>query len=76
MNGPHQGRDVGTAPETRKGGGGSAMIPKLATDLWLLTHPDLRRTARVHTFFDFVAQAIEAHSAVLVGEVPLITTKH
>ncbi|QEA38239.1 LysR family transcriptional regulator [Pistricoccus aurantiacus] len=48
----------------------SAMIPELTIDLWLLTHPDLRRTARVRTFFEVVAQAIEARNAVLLGEHP------
>lgn len=33
-------------------------IPALATDLWLLTHPDLRKTARVRAFLDFVAAAV------------------
>ena len=28
-------------------------IPALATDLWLLVHEDIRRTARVRTFMDF-----------------------
>ncbi|MEM9605693.1 MAG: LysR family transcriptional regulator [Pseudomonadota bacterium] len=29
-------------------------------DLWLLAHPDVRRSARVHAFFDFAATAITA----------------
>jgi len=33
-------------------------IPALATDLWLLTHPDLRKTARIRAFMDFVANAV------------------
>ncbi len=48
----------------------SAIIPELSTDLWLLTHPDLRRTTRVRTFFDFVAQAIDVRSSMLLGEHP------
>lgn len=33
-------------------------IPELATGLWLLTHPDLRRVARVSAFMSFVAVTI------------------
>ncbi|MEM9316706.1 MAG: LysR family transcriptional regulator, partial [Pseudomonadota bacterium] len=29
-------------------------------DLWLLAHPDVRRSARVHAFFDFASSAITA----------------
>ncbi|MEC9481824.1 MAG: LysR family transcriptional regulator [Halomonas sp.] len=43
-------------------------IPELATDLWLLTHPDLRRTARILAFFDFVALSLAAQQACLLGE--------
>ncbi len=42
-------------------------IPELATDLWLLTHPDLRRTVRVRAFLDFVAEAAKAHGSALDG---------
>ena len=30
-------------------------IPSMATDLWILTHPDLRRTGRIRAFLDHVA---------------------
>ena len=30
-------------------------IPSMATDLWLLTHPDLRKTERIRVFLDHVA---------------------
>lgn len=33
-------------------------IPELATDLWLLTHPDLRRVARIRALMSFVAEAV------------------
>lgn len=33
----------------------SGAIPSMATDLWLLTHPDLRKTERVRVFLDHVA---------------------
>ncbi|MDP4024403.1 LysR substrate-binding domain-containing protein [Methylobacterium sp. NEAU 140] len=32
--------------------------PDLSADLWILTHPDLRRAARVRAFMDHVAAAI------------------
>ena len=30
-------------------------IPSMATDLWILTHPDLRKVERIRTFLDHVA---------------------
>ncbi|MCE8016562.1 LysR family transcriptional regulator [Halomonas sp. MCCC 1A17488] len=35
-------------------------IPELATDLWLLTHPDLRRVVRIRAFMAFVAEVLVA----------------
>jgi len=35
----------------------SAPIDDLATPLWILTHPDLRRTARIQAFIDTVGRA-------------------
>jgi DNA-binding transcriptional LysR family regulator len=32
--------------------------PAIASDLWLLTHPDLRYATRVRAFMDFMAQAM------------------
>lgn len=32
--------------------------PKFNWDIWLLSHPDLRRNARVHAFFQFAADEI------------------
>ncbi len=32
--------------------------PKLAADLWILTHPDMRHTPRVRLFLDFIATEI------------------
>ncbi|KXF81591.1 LysR family transcriptional regulator [Enterovibrio coralii] len=43
-----------TAPDTRYDG-----------QLWLLAHPNLRRSARVHAFFEFVSTHIHEHIAVL-----------
>ncbi|KAA0011902.1 LysR family transcriptional regulator [Billgrantia pellis] len=34
-------------------------IPELATELWLLTHPDLRRVARIRAFMGFVADVLK-----------------
>ena len=42
-------------------------IPALSADLWLLTHPDLRETARIRAFLDFVADAVVDHRARLAG---------
>jgi len=32
----------------------SAALPELTTELWLLTHPDLQRTARIRALLDFL----------------------
>lgn len=42
-------------------------IPALSTDLWLLTHPDLRKTARIQALLNFVANAVKDHGARLAG---------
>ena len=34
----------------------------MSIDIWLLTHPDLRRAARVQTFMEFLSGAIRAHA--------------
>lgn len=39
-------------------------------DVWLLTHRDLRRTARVRAFLDFLADALVPLRPVLMGERP------
>ncbi|WP_409525575.1 LysR family transcriptional regulator [Nitrincola sp. MINF-07-Sa-05] len=33
-------------------------VPELATELWLLTHPDLRRVARIRAFMETIAEGI------------------
>ncbi len=43
-------------------------IPELATDLWLLTHPDLRRVARIRAFMAYVAEAVKASDYRLAGQ--------
>lgn len=47
--------------------------PDLAADLWLLTHPDLRRAARVRVFLDFVAAEVAKRRALIEGE-PSVTS--
>ena len=46
------------------------MLPpkEMETELWLLTHPDLRRTARVRAFMDFLSDAIKRDVALIEGE--------
>lgn len=43
-------------------------IPELATALWQLTHPDLRRVARIRAFLAFVAEAVREQASRLAGE--------
>ncbi|HYM31755.1 MAG TPA: LysR family transcriptional regulator [Candidatus Cybelea sp.] len=42
-------------------------LPELARELWIATHGDLRRTARVRAFFELVGEGIAAQRAVLEG---------
>lgn len=42
-------------------------IPELARSWRLLAHPDVRRTARVSAFFDFIAGEIDTLKPVLTG---------
>ncbi len=39
-------------------------------DLWLLTHEDLRRTARIRAFLDFLAEALAGEADLLEGQRP------
>ncbi len=41
-------------------------VPSLATDLWILTHPDIRKTGRVRAFLDYVAGFAETSHFDLV----------
>ena len=50
------------APAGRKG-----HAEALGGDLWLLTHPDIRRTARIRAVTDFLYQALRAERARLAG---------
>jgi DNA-binding transcriptional LysR family regulator len=41
--------------------------PALAGELWLVTHPDLRRTARVRTFMETLARGLRRERPLLEG---------
>lgn len=43
-------------------------VPSLTSDLWLLTHADLRKTARIRVLMDFLGDALRAHPQVGLGE--------
>ena len=38
-------------------------LPELATELWLLTHPDLQRTARIRALLDLLYDALRSQRA-------------
>ena len=42
--------------------------PRFAADLWLLTHPDLRKAARVRALLDFLAEEIARLRPLIEGE--------
>jgi DNA-binding transcriptional LysR family regulator len=46
------------------------VIPEMASALWLLTHPDLRRVARIRAFLDFMASWLADRHSVLEGLTP------
>jgi DNA-binding transcriptional LysR family regulator len=43
---------------------------EMAGALWLLTHPDLRNTARIRAFLDFMAGALAGERVLLEGLSP------
>jgi DNA-binding transcriptional LysR family regulator len=43
-------------------------LPQMETTLWLITHPDLRRTARIRTFLDFAAERLAGLRPQLEGK--------
>ena len=45
----------------------SPPLPELEGELWLLTHPDLRNTARVRAFLDFCSDAIARRLEIIEG---------
>jgi DNA-binding transcriptional LysR family regulator len=42
--------------------------PGFATSLWILTHPDLKRAARIKAFIDFMSAALRRKRRLLAGE--------
>lgn len=47
-----------------------APLPDAATDLWLLTHADLRKTARVRALLEFLHEGLRAQKDLLEGRRP------
>ncbi|HKE13392.1 MAG TPA: LysR family transcriptional regulator [Kofleriaceae bacterium] len=47
-----------------------APIEKMATALWVLTHADLARTARIHAFHEFMARELVRERPLLEGRRP------
>ena len=45
----------------------AALPDDFTLDLWLLTHEDLRRTARIRAFLDFLAHRLAAEAPLLEG---------
>jgi DNA-binding transcriptional LysR family regulator len=45
-------------------------MPDLTRELWIVTHADLRHTARVRAFFELVGGGIVAERALIEGEAP------
>ena len=46
------------------------VLEEFGIDLWLLTHPDLKNTARVVAFIHHMAEALADRQAALRGELP------
>jgi DNA-binding transcriptional LysR family regulator len=42
-------------------------VPELTRELWIVTHGDLRRTARVRAFFDVVGQGLAEKQSLFAG---------
>lgn len=45
-----------------------APMPEFDAGLWLLTHPDLRRVARIRAFMDFMAPALAGYAPLFAGK--------
>jgi len=43
--------------------------PELTSELWVLTHSDLRNTARVRTLFTFLHESFKAQKDLFEGNV-------
>ncbi|MEE8350700.1 MAG: LysR family transcriptional regulator [Rhodospirillales bacterium] len=48
----------------------SPPLVKAGSELWLLTHEDLKKTARVRAFMDFFADALKSDKDLLEGKSP------
>ncbi|WP_342237444.1 LysR family transcriptional regulator [Inquilinus sp. OTU3971] len=48
--------------------------PDFAADLWLLTHPDLRQSARVRVFLDYLAGEIGRSRPLFEGDLPIVSS--
>ena len=46
-------------------------LPDVQSELWLLTHADLRGTARVRAFMEHMAAGLLTERALLEGELPM-----
>lgn len=46
-------------------------VPELNSEVWLLTHQDLRHTPRVAAFFDFVVSEVRSLQVILGGSRPM-----
>lgn len=44
--------------------------PKPSRDIWILTHEDLRRTARIRAFMDFAETVLRENRDALTGKLP------
>jgi DNA-binding transcriptional LysR family regulator len=42
-------------------------LPEMEASLWLLTHPDIRRVARIRTVLDFLADALTRQRGLIEG---------
>jgi len=49
-------------------------LPELATELWLLTHPDLQRTARIRVLLDLLYDRLGRQRDLFEGKRPLHET--
>lgn len=49
--------------------------PKPNFDIWLLSHPDLRETARLRVFRDFIADAVGARRDLIEGRQPKLDSR-
>ncbi len=43
------------------------VVPELSDNLWLLTHPDIKKSGRVQSFLDYCAKAIAKQRALIEG---------